>query len=144
DTNISQAVQNLKSSRLSEESFNSRNKRILLWARLVMISALISLIFIRLFSNGTREIYSIDGLTVVNISIQLFAIINPLSVLPTFEIFVEKLSKKDRNKIVDTTTVIVISLIFAFALFGQIILGALQITIDSFKLGGGILLLILA
>ena len=91
DTDISQAVQNLKSSRLSEESFNSRNKRILLWARLVMISALISLIFIRLFSNGTREIYSIDGLTVVNISIQLFAIINPLSVLPTFEIFVEKL-----------------------------------------------------
>src|SRR5437879_667223 len=106
---VVKAIQDLKNSRIKD----LRHDRILIISRLMAIFALVLLIFIRLFSNGTTELTSINGFSVINISIQLFAIINPLSVLPTFEMYVENLDKKDRNKIVDTTTAIVISLIFA-------------------------------
>jgi hypothetical protein len=35
-------------------------------------------------------------------------------------------------------------LVFAFALFGQLILNALQVTVQSFEFGGGILLMVIA
>jgi len=45
---------------------------------------------------------------------------------------------------VNTTTLMVLALVFSFALFGQLILNALQVTVESFELGGGVLLMIIA
>jgi multiple antibiotic resistance protein len=81
---------------------------------------------------------------IITISIQLFAIINPLSVLPTFLLCTEGLSKIERTKIVHITSLFVIALILTFALIGQLIINALQITVSSFELGGGILVMIIA
>ena len=45
---------------------------------------------------------------------------------------------------VNTIVTVVITLIFSFTLFGQLILSLLRITIESFKLAGGVLLMVLA
>jgi len=111
---------------------------------IVLVLALAGLVAARLFTQGFREIFTVDAREIVNISIQLFAIINPLSALPTFLIFTERLSQTNRRKVANTTTLIVLALVFSFALFGQLILNALQVTVESFELGGGLLLMVIA
>ena len=58
--------------------------------------------------------------------------------------FTDRLGKNNRRKVVNTTTLMVLALVFSFALFGQLILNALQVTVESFELGGGVLLMIIA
>jgi len=117
---------------------------IIRWTVVVLVLALVGLVLARLFTQGLNGIIHLDVAEIVNISIQLFAIINPLSALPTFLIFTEGLSESNRRKVVNTTTLIVLALVFSFALFGQLILTALQVTVESFELGGGLLLMVIA
>lgn len=121
-----------------------KHLRIIKWSVVVIVLALFGLVFMRLFAKGLSELFSLDISQIINTSIQLFAIINPLSALPTFLVYTEGLAEGNRRKIVNTTVLIVIALVFSFALFGQLILKALQITVESFMLGGGILLMIIA
>jgi len=81
---------------------------------------------------------------IVTMSIQLFAIINPLSVLPTFLLCTQGLSNVERSRMVHITSLFVIALVLTFALIGQLIINALQITVQSFMLGGGILVMVIA
>ena len=81
---------------------------------------------------------------IMTMSIQLFAIINPLSVLPTFLLCTQGLSNVERSKVVHITSLFVIALILTFALIGQLIISALQVSVSSFELGGGILVMIIA
>lgn len=118
--------------------------RIIRWTVIVIVLTLVGLVFMRLFARGLNELVSLNAPEILNTSIQLFAIINPLSVLPTFMVYTEDASETNRRKIVNTTILIVIALVFAFTLFGQLILNALQITVESFELGGGVLLMIIA
>ena len=118
--------------------------RIVQWSVVVMVLALAGLVAARLLAKGFSEIFSLDALQIVNISVQLFAIINPFSALPTFLAFTDSLGKENRRKVANTTTLMVLALVFSFALFGQLILNALQVTVQSFELGGGILLMIIA
>lgn len=122
----------------------AKHFRIIQWSVIVLVLALAGLVAARLLAKGFSEIFSLDASQIVNISVQLFAIINPFSALPTFLAFTERLDKKNRMKVVNTTTLVVLALVFAFALFGQLILNALQVTVQSFELGGGILLMIIA
>ena len=117
---------------------------IIMGSVIVLVLALVGLVLSRLYTQGFKEIFSVDVSEIVNISIQLFAIINPLSALPTFLIFTERLSQTNRRKVANTTTLIVLALVFSFALFGQLILSALQVTVESFELGGGLLLMVIA
>jgi multiple antibiotic resistance protein len=121
-----------------------RYLRIIEWTIVVIFLALAGLVFLRLFSKGFSELLSLDPRQIINTSIQLFAIINPLSALPTFMVYTEDVDESSKKKIVNTTVLIVIALVLAFALFGQLILNALQITVESFMLGGGVLLMIIA
>jgi len=66
---------------------------------------------------------------------------NPLSALPTFLAYTIKLPLSER---LVNIIVVVVTLIFSFTLFGQLILSLLRITIESFKLAGGVLLMVLA
>ena len=118
--------------------------RIVRWSVLVLVLALVGLVLAKLFTQGFKEIVSLDFRQIVNISIQLFAIINPFSALPTFLVFTDDLSEANRRKVVNTTTLIVLALVFSFALFGQLILNVLQVTVESFELGGGLLLMVIA
>ncbi len=119
-----------------------RHSKLIQWSLVVLFMAVVGLFFVKQAAIGS--IFSVDTVQVLNIAIQLFAIINPMSVLPTFLVYTEGLAAGDRRKIANTTAIIVVTLIATFALFGQLILNSLQITLDSFKFGGGILLLVLA
>jgi multiple antibiotic resistance protein len=122
----------------------TKHFRIIRWSVIVIVLALAGLVAARLFAKGFSQISSLDVPQIVNISVQLFAIINPFSALPTFLAFTDGLTGDDRRKVANTTTLMVLALVFSFALFGQLILNALQVTVQSFELGGGILLMVIA
>jgi multiple antibiotic resistance protein len=122
----------------------AKHIRIIEWSIVVLVLALAGLVTSRLLAYGFSEISSFDASQILNISVQLFAIINPFSALPTFLAFTEGLSEVKQRKVARTTTLVVLALVFAFALFGQLILNALQVSVQSFELGGGVLLMIIA
>jgi|YelNatPaOPRAMG01_1025707.scaffolds.fasta_scaffold10023_2 multiple antibiotic resistance protein len=115
--------------------------------RLALILAIILLVFLtslRFTIGGLKEWVQVDPAAILNISIQLFTIMNPISTIPTFLIYTGKLKEDERRKITSTTTMIVIVLLLTFTLFGPLILNALEVSVTNFRFGGGILLLILA
>jgi len=122
----------------------TKHMRIIRWSIIVLVLALAGLVATRLLTNGLTEISSLDPLQIINIAVQLFAIINPFSALPTFLAFTDKLGEGGRRNVAHTATLVVLALVFTFALFGQLILNALQVTVESFELGGGILLMVIA
>ncbi len=115
--------------------------------RLALLLAIILLVFLTSFKftvGGIKEWTQIDLAAILNIAIQLFTIMNPISTVPTFLVYTGKLKEGERHKITSTTTMIVIVLLLTFTLFGPLILTALNVSVTNFRFGGGILLLILA
>ncbi|MCS7123912.1 MAG: MarC family protein [Candidatus Bathyarchaeota archaeon] len=115
--------------------------------RLALLLTIILLVFLTSFRftvGGLKEWVQIDPAAILNISIQLFTIMNPISTIPTFLIYTGKLKDDERLKITSTTTMIVMALLLTFTLFGPFILKALDVSVTNFRFGGGILLLILA
>ncbi|MEM3579133.1 MAG: MarC family protein [Candidatus Bathyarchaeia archaeon] len=115
--------------------------------RLVLLLTIILLVFLTSFRftvGGLKEWVQIDPAAILNISIQLFTIMNPISTIPTFLIYTGKLKDDERLKVTSTTTMIVVALLLTFTLFGPLILKALDVSVTNFRFGGGILLLILA
>ncbi len=121
-----------------------RHNRVFRVSLLLVLALLLFLTYYRLSSRGPSEWFQVEPAIVVNVSIQLFAIINPISAVPTFLMFTGGLKVTERQKIINTITIIVIGLILTFALFGPILLQALDVSVANFRLGGGILLMILA
>jgi multiple antibiotic resistance protein len=121
-----------------------RYSRVLRLSILVLIVALISLAAFRLITGGVQEYLAINSAVVLTTAIQLFAIMNPISAIPLFLSFTSQIDRSERQKIINTTTTIIIALLFIFSLFGPLILEALNVSVASFKLGGGFLLLVLA
>ncbi len=118
--------------------------RIIGWSVLIILLTLIGLVFISLSVKGPSEILSFNIREVVNIALQIFAVVNPLSVMPAFLLYTDGLVESNRRRVVNTTVLVVIALVFSFAFFGQLILNALQITVESFMLGGGVLLMVIS
>ena len=113
--------------------------------RIVAVIVLVLIAIVLVVQNVAGFRTGIVNLSqIVTMSIQLIAIINPLSVLPTFLLCTQGLSKVERSKIVHITSMFVLALILTFALIGQLIINALQISVASFELGGGILVMIIA
>jgi len=126
------------------EWVTGKYSRVLRFSLLVLVVALASLASFRLAVGGVKEYLAINSAAVLATAIQLFAIMNPVSAVPIFLSFTSQLENHERQKIVNTATTIVIALLFIFSLFGLLILEALKVSVASFKLGGGILLLVLA
>jgi multiple antibiotic resistance protein len=115
--------------------------------RLALLLAIILLVFLTSFRftvGGLKEWIQIDPAAILDTTIQLFTIMNPISTIPTFLTYTGKLKEEERRKITSTTTTIVMVLLLIFTLFGSLILTALDVSVTNFKFGGGILLLILA
>ena len=110
----------------------------------VGIVALATLIHWKFAAAGQAAILKLDMLEVLLIFIQLFAILDPIAVIPTFLALTSDFSSSDRISMVKTVAVAVLALMIVFALLGQAILDALKVSIDSFRFGGGILLMVLA
>jgi len=121
-----------------------RHSRVFRLALLIAIILLVFLASFRFTIGGLKEWVQIEPAAIINITIQLFTIMNPISTIPTFLIYTGKLKDYERKKITSTTTMIVIVLLLTFTLFGPLILNALDVSVTNFRFGGGILLLILA
>jgi len=83
-------------------------------------------------------------LSTVTITIQLFAIMDPIGALPFYLYFLNKLEGKDRNALWSTVVVSMTVLLFFFALVGSEMLKLFGVSIYSFMIGGGVLLMIIA
>ena len=75
---------------------------------------------------------------------QLFAILNPPSVIPTFIVLTEGITSEERGRVVSTASIAVVILMVIFACFGSLILKFMGISVASLRLGGGVILMILA
>jgi len=121
-----------------------RHSRVFRLALLLVIVLLVFLTSFRFTVGGLKEWVQVDPAAILNISIQLYTIMNPVSTIPTFLIYTGNLKRDERLKITSTITMIVIALLLTFTLFGPLILAALNVSVTNFRFGGGILLLILA
>ncbi|MEN3050526.1 MAG: MarC family protein [Candidatus Methanosuratincola petrocarbonis] len=78
------------------------------------------------------------------VSAQIFAILNPVSVLPVFLSLTEDLGVAARHRIVARSSLAVFIICFIMAIAGNYILSFFNINIASLRVGGGILLMVIA
>jgi len=76
--------------------------------------------------------------------VTLFIIVDPVGNIPIFIGLTENMSKVDRRKVFRTAVVTGFALLLIFAIVGQQILFFFGISLHSFMIAGGILLLIIA
>jgi multiple antibiotic resistance protein len=75
---------------------------------------------------------------------QIFAILNPLSVLPTFMSLTDNLATEETHRIVRNSSVAVLIIMLLLAVGGNYILGFFHVGIAGLQVGGGILLMSIA
>jgi len=80
----------------------------------------------------------------IKIFTTLLAIVNPLGVIPIFVSLTSSLAEQERKRIAHTTTIAVAVVLIVATLLGKPLLNFFGISIASFKVGGGILLLLMA
>ena len=68
-----------------------------------------------------------------------FTLINPLGVMPVFMTMTSSLSPKERNKTALRAVIIAFFTLLAFAFSGQILFNFFGISVDSFRIVGGII-----
>lgn len=85
-----------------------------------------------------------EHIQIFKIIIALMVLINPLSAAPIFLSLTPYNSARERRKIAQTASITVVITICIFALVGDLILRFLNISIGSFQVGGGILILLIA
>ncbi|MFQ6011247.1 MAG: MarC family protein [Nitrososphaerales archaeon] len=76
--------------------------------------------------------------------IALFVIVDPLGNVPIFLGLTHGTSSEGRKRIFKLALITALVLLVVFAIFGKILLGLLMVNINSFRIAGGTLLLILA
>ena len=76
--------------------------------------------------------------------IVLFIIVDPLGNIPIFMSLTEEMSENQKNKVFKTAILVAFILLLIFSLTGQQILNIFGVSIFSFEIAGGILLLIIA
>lgn len=75
---------------------------------------------------------------------QIFAILNPISVLPTFLSITDEMEPEKRHRIVRNSTITVFIIALALAVGGNYILSLFSVGIPGLQIGGGVLLMVIA
>jgi multiple antibiotic resistance protein len=86
----------------------------------------------------------IDITEYVKIMVGLVAIVNPVGAIPIYVSLSAEMAAADQSKLPGVIAVAVTAILLAALFFGELILEFFGITIDSFRVGGGILLLIIS
>jgi multiple antibiotic resistance protein len=86
----------------------------------------------------------IDITLYLQIAVAIFSILDPLGVIPLFLVFTSGQNDEERHKIIRRTVTAVTIILITAALAGNHILSFFGIDINSFKIAGGILLLMVA
>jgi multiple antibiotic resistance protein len=76
--------------------------------------------------------------------VPLFIVIDALGNLPFVISFSEGMSKRDRRKLIHVAAITATIVGLAFLLFGQFILNVMGISVGSFAIAGGLILLVLS
>jgi multiple antibiotic resistance protein len=84
------------------------------------------------------------ALNVARATLVLFLVVDPFGSIPLFMGLTEKMTKIERRKVFNTATLVSVILLLAFAFAGQQILSIFGVSLFSFEIAGGILLLIIA
>jgi len=84
------------------------------------------------------------ALNTARATLVLFLIVDPFGNIPIFMGLTEKMTKTERQKVFNTATLVGVILLLAFAFAGQQILSIFGVSMFSFEIAGGILLLIIA
>jgi multiple antibiotic resistance protein len=85
-----------------------------------------------------------NALNLAKAILALFIIVDPFGNIPLFMNLTEKMPKEKRRKVFNTATLVGFILLLAFAFAGQEIFSVFGVSIFSFEVAGGILLLIIA
>ncbi len=80
----------------------------------------------------------------IKMFIGLLAIINPLGAIPLFISMTADENSRQRRKTINLVAVAVTIILLVVLFFGELLLAFFGITIDSFRVGGGILVLLMA
>jgi len=80
----------------------------------------------------------------VKATIALFIIVDPIGDIPIFIGLTEQMTNERRNKVFNTAVVVSLILLLVFAFTGTEILSIFGISLESFEIAGGILLLIIS
>lgn len=74
----------------------------------------------------------------------LFAIVDPIGLIPAFLAITPGKSTEDRIRISTLASVLTFVILAVFAFFGKVILGLFSVTLPAFEIAGGILLFFIA
>jgi multiple antibiotic resistance protein len=85
-----------------------------------------------------------NALNLAKAFLVLFIVVDPFGNIPIFMNLTEKMSKQEKRKVFNTATLVSFILLLAFAFAGQEIFSIFGVSIFSFEVAGGILLLIIA
>src|SRR5271169_34909 len=86
----------------------------------------------------------IEWTVYIKIFTTLLAIVNPLGVIPIFVSLTCDLAEQQRKRIARTTSIAVAIILIVATLVGKPLLNFFGVSIASFKVGGGILLMLMA
>lgn len=75
---------------------------------------------------------------------QIFAILNPISVLPTFLSLTDDMKSDERHKIVISSSLTILLIMAILAIAGNYILSFFNVSISGLQVGGGIMLMAIA
>ncbi len=77
-------------------------------------------------------------------AIQLYAVLNPVSVVPVYLSMTSDIPSNERTRITNNAMLVVLALLAVFSLMGELVLRLLNISVSGLKFGGGILLMFIA
>lgn len=90
------------------------------------------------------DLNPISGLLLVKAFIILFVVMDPPGNIPVFIALTKGMRKEERRTELNHAVIVATILLLLFAFLGKIILNVLGISIDSFMIAGGILLLLIS
>ena len=85
-----------------------------------------------------------DPVSVASLTVSLFFILNPFASLPLFISVTRGLDVKVRNSYANKAVLVAAVLLLVFVFVGNDLMGIVGVTMDSFRVAGGIVLLMMA
>ncbi len=86
----------------------------------------------------------IDTAFLITSFVTLFVIIDPIGLTPVFLALTQGMKPKQRRAIAIRAALTGVGILFAFALFGESVLGFIGISMPAFRVSGGVLLFLTA
>ena len=90
------------------------------------------------------EVFQIDWQALLKAVVALFVIVDPIGNVPIFIALTRNLSPAQRSRTFRSAIIVSAALLLVFAFAGRLLLALFGISIHSFKIAGGLLLLIIA